>query len=265
LIVTDRTAIVTGASRGIGKQIAIELGRSGLNVVVAARSVSPHRGLAGSIGETVDAVRAVGAEAIAVETDVRSEDSVRRLMTTAIDRFGAVDVLVNNAADTSGGTPGVTELAFDDWLRQFDTNLHGPLRLIQAAVPEMRKRGGGVIVNMTSGAGDLVPDPLFGGPSVLAGERLAYASSKAALNRLENALAPELSRDRIAIVNVDPGFTRTELVDRMVEKDVVDGSTAIPMSVPTRAVVHLVTSGEAARFTGQVIRAESFVRGLDAL
>jgi NAD(P)-dependent dehydrogenase (short-subunit alcohol dehydrogenase family) len=93
---------------------------------------------------------------------------------------------------------------------------------------------------------------------------LAYAASKAALNRLANALAPELARDRIAIVNLDPGYTRTELVDRMVEKGVVDGAGAISMDIPTRAVSHLVTSGEAPRLSGQIVRAESFVRALDA-
>jgi NAD(P)-dependent dehydrogenase (short-subunit alcohol dehydrogenase family) len=261
--VPTRTAIVTGASRGIGKQIAIELGRQGYDVVVAARSVAAHRRLAGSIGETVAEVEATGVRALAVETDVCSSASVRNLVDTAVQVFGSIDVLINNAAYTAGGTPTVTELELDDWLTQFDTNLNGPLRLIQAVVPVMRAGGAGTIINMTSGAGDLDFGPRE--VSVLGGERLAYAASKAALNRLANALAPELARDRIAIVNVDPGFTRTELVDRMVEKGVVDGAGAISMDIPMRAVSHLVTSGEAPRLSGQIVRAESYVRAVDAL
>jgi NAD(P)-dependent dehydrogenase (short-subunit alcohol dehydrogenase family) len=255
-----RTAIVTGASRGIGRQIALDLGARGYDVVVAARSVEPHRRLVGSIGETVRLIEEAGGRALAVQTDVRSAASVAGLVETTVGTFGRIDALVNNAADTSGGTPRLLDLDLEDWLRQFDTNLHGPLRLMQAVLPELRRAGGGVIVNMTSGAGDLAPFGPSGEESVLGGERLAYASSKAALNRLANALAPELARDGVAVINVDPGFTRTELVDLMVEKGVVDASDAIPMSTPTRVVVHLLTSGEAPRYTGQIVRADTFAR-----
>jgi NAD(P)-dependent dehydrogenase (short-subunit alcohol dehydrogenase family) len=258
---TTRTAIVTGASRGIGRQIAIALGGAGFNVVVAARSVTPHGRLAGSIGETVRAVEAAGGRAIAVATDIRAAASIEALVAAAIEAFGGIDVLVNNAADTSGGTPKLTDMEVPDWLGQFDTNLHGPLRLMQAVVPHLRQRGGGVIVNMTSGAADLV-DGISGEASVLGGERLAYAASKAALNRLANALAPELAADNIVVVNVDPGFTRTELVDLMAAKGVVDASAAVPMSTPTAAVLHLATSADAARYAGSIIRADEFVREL---
>src|SRR5690348_16239637 len=101
--VIDRTAIITGASRGIGKQIAVELGRRGANVVVAARTVEPHRRLAGTIRETVAAVEAAGGQALAVRTDLREPAEIEELVERAVARFGGVDVLVNNAADTSGG------------------------------------------------------------------------------------------------------------------------------------------------------------------
>jgi NAD(P)-dependent dehydrogenase (short-subunit alcohol dehydrogenase family) len=262
-VITGKTAIVTGASRGIGKQVAIELGRRGANVVVAARTVEAHRRLSGTIGETVAAVEETGAKALAVRTDLRDPDDVADLVRQVTDRFGGVDILVNNAADTSGGTPSVADLDREDWLAQFDANLHGPFSLIQAVMPSMRERGGGVIVNMTSGAGDLVPvAPVAagerGGP-VGIGERVAYAASKAALNRLGNVIAPELRFYGIAVVSVDPGFTRTELVELMGERGMVQADAAVPMEVPMKTVVHVITCADPMQYTGQILRAAPFV------
>ncbi|HLY83506.1 MAG TPA: SDR family oxidoreductase [Acidimicrobiales bacterium] len=260
--IRGKTAIVTGASRGIGKQVAIELGRRGANVVVAARTVEPHRRLGGTIGETVKAVEAAGGQALAVRADVSEVADLEALAAAAVERFGGVNVLVNNAADTSGGTPSVLDLDRADWLRQFDANLHGPFSLIQAVLPSMRERGGGVIVNLTSGAGDMAPavSPPAAGAAVLAGERIAYAASKAALNRLGNVIAPELRELGVAVVAVDPGFTRTELVELMGERGAVDPDAAIPMDVPVKAVVHVITCDDPMRYTGTILRAAEFVQ-----
>jgi NAD(P)-dependent dehydrogenase (short-subunit alcohol dehydrogenase family) len=259
--VAGKTAIVTGASRGIGKQVAIELGRLGANVVVAARTVDPHRRLPGTIGETVDAVQTAGGSALAVRTDLADVHDVDALVAAAVDEFGGVDVLVNNAADTGAGPNSILALDRDDWLRQFDTNLHAPLSLIKAVVPVMQTRGGGVIVDMTSGAGDLFPlPPASSEGATVFPERIAYAATKAALNRLGNAIAPELRALGIAIVSVDPGFTRTELVDLMGERGLVDPNAAVPMEVPVKTVLHLITSEDGMAYTGQVLRADAFVR-----
>jgi NAD(P)-dependent dehydrogenase (short-subunit alcohol dehydrogenase family) len=259
--VRDKTAVITGASRGIGKQIAIELGRRGANVVVAARTVQPHRRLPGTISETVEAVEAAGGRAMAVRTDLREPSDIQALVDHAVARFGGVDVLVNNAADTSGGSPPVLELDRDDWLGQFSANLHGPFSLMQAVLPSMRDRGGGVIINMTSGAADLrpVPEESRTNGSVRLGERVAYASSKAALNRLGNVIAPELRDLGVAVVTVDPGFTRTELVDLMSERGAVDAEAAVPMAVPVKTVLHVITCADPMQFTGQILRAATFV------
>jgi NAD(P)-dependent dehydrogenase (short-subunit alcohol dehydrogenase family) len=259
--VKGKTAIVTGASRGIGKQIAVELGRRGANVVVAARSVEPHRRLSGTIGETVEAVEAAGGQALAVKTDLRDPAEIQSLVDQSVDRFGDIRVLVNNAADTSGGTPSILDLDRADWLRQFDTNLHGPLSLIQAVLPSMRATGEGVIVNMTSGAGDLTPlwPPAPASGPIRIGERLAYGASKAALNRLGNMVAPELRELGIAVVMVDPGFTRTELVELMGQKGTVDPDGAVPMEIPMKTVVHVITCDDPLQYSGQILRAAAFV------
>lgn len=261
---SGRTAIVTGASRGIGRQIAVALGEQGANVVVAARSVEPHRRLPGSIGETVAAVEAAGGKALAIRTDMTVPEDLAGLVAATVDAFGSVDILINNAADTSGGTPKLTDLAYEDWRRQIDANLHGPFLLMQAVVPLMSERGGGVIINMTSGAGDLTfPLPTADGTSpIRIGERVAYAVSKAALNRLANAVALELLDVGIAIVNVDPGFTRTELVDLMGERGLVDPAAAIPMEIPVKTVMHLLTGDNARTESGGIIHAAAYVTRL---
>jgi len=251
-----QSAIVTGASRGIGKQLAIELGKLGYNVAVAARTVTPHAKLAGSIGETVEAVEAAGGHAVAVAVDLREPNDIRRLVDTALESFGGIDLLVNNAADTSGGVPALGELDMHDWARQFDVNLNAPLRLMQAALPALTKSRRGLIVNLTSSAADHVPLAVQGGESAaLGGERLAYAASKAALNRLANALAPQLRAQGIAIVNVDPGFTRTELVERMAIRGVVDAAASHPMSVPVELVMSVVGSPDPMAMSGEVLHA----------
>ncbi|HEX5588455.1 MAG TPA: SDR family NAD(P)-dependent oxidoreductase, partial [Acidimicrobiia bacterium] len=211
-----KVAIVTGASRGVGKQIAIELATRGADVVVAARTVEPRRRLPGTIGETVEAVEALGRRAVAVQADVSVEDDLVKVVDTAVAELGRIDVLVNNAAYTSGKAWGLPllELSRNDWHRQFATNLDAAFTLVQAVVPHMRDQGGGVIVNLTSAAGDLVAGGGGGGEeSVMGTAPLAYASSKAALNRFANAVAGQLRPMGIAIVNVEPGFVRTEMVD----------------------------------------------------
>ncbi|HEY2331007.1 MAG TPA: SDR family oxidoreductase [Acidimicrobiales bacterium] len=260
--IKGKTAIITGASRGIGKQLAVELGRRGANVVVAARTVERHRRLPGSIGETVDAVKAAGGDAVAVQMDLMVPSDIEALGREAIAHFGGIDILVNNAADTSGGTPSILDLDRSEWLRQFDTNLHGPFSLMQAVLPSMVERGGGIIVNLTSGAGDLMPPrpaaPDGSGP-IHIGERLAYGASKAALNRLGNMIAPELRQHGVAVVTVDPGFTRTELVDLMGERGMVDPEAAIPMEVPVKTIIHVLTSADPLAYTGTILRAGPFV------
>ncbi|MGE3326813.1 MAG: SDR family NAD(P)-dependent oxidoreductase [Acidimicrobiia bacterium] len=253
-----KTAIVTGASRGIGKQVAIELGRRGANVVVAARTVEARKRLPGTIGETVDAIEATGAKALAVAADMARAADLDNLIATTMERFGRVDVLVNNAAATAGkawGAP-LLELSRDEWMEQYAVNLHAPFTLTRAVTPIMQANGGGVVLNVTTGhQGDHEGAP---GPQATP---LAYPSSKAALDQFCISVAPQLKSFGIAIINVNPGFVRTEMVDLMVAAG-MDASESITMDIPTRALTYLATCDDPMRFTGKILSAETMVAEL---
>jgi NAD(P)-dependent dehydrogenase (short-subunit alcohol dehydrogenase family) len=256
-----KVAIVTGASRGIGRQLAVELARRGAKVAIAARTVEPRRRLPGTIGETLQLIEDAGGTAIAVQADVAQFDDLERLMTATIDAYGRLDILVNNAADTQGSSAPIDEYPRDSWLHQFDANVHAPFTLMALAVPHLRAQGGGVIVNVTSGAGDMVPfvgashGPTDADP-VRLGTLLGYATTKAALNRLTNALAPDLAAHNIAVACVDPGFTRTELVDLLAERGFVDSEMAAPMDTPVQTIMQIITAEDPFVFAGQVVRAQ---------
>jgi NAD(P)-dependent dehydrogenase (short-subunit alcohol dehydrogenase family) len=252
-----KTAIVTGASRGIGKQVAIELARRGASVVVAARTVEARRRLPGTIGETLDAIESVGAKGLAVAADMGNADDLARLVASAMDAFGRIDVLVNNAAATAGKSWGasLSELSRDDWMQQYAVNLHAPFTLTKAVVPIMEAAGGGVIINLTTAAHqDASTDE---GPAGLP-TPLAYPSSKAALDQFCRSVAPQLRRARVAIMNVHPGFVRTEMTELLAEAG-MDASASIDMDVPTRAIVHLATSADPMASTGQILTAQTLV------
>jgi len=258
----DKVAIVTGASRGIGRQVALELARRGAKIVVAARTVEPKRRLEGTIGETLQRIEAIGGTAIAVQADVARFEDLAPLVETTIKEYGRLDILVNNAADTQGSSAPIAEYPRDSWLHQFDANVHAPFTLMGLAVPHLRAQGGGVIVNVTSGAGDMQP---FVPPSAPSGDDpvgglgtlLGYATTKAALNRLTNAVAADLAAHNIAVACVDPGFTRTELVDLLGERGFVDPDMAAPMDVPVQTIVGIITADDPFEFAGQVVRAQA--------
>ena len=251
-----KVAIVTGASRGIGRQIALELARRGVSVALAARTVTPAGRLGGTIGETLAAIEQAGGTALAVQTDVTRPDDLERLVGETVARFGRLDILVNNAADTNAGSDPVEAYPRAAWLRHFDTNVHGPFTLIGLAVAQMKQHGqGGVIVNMISSAGDLVAPAQQPAEAVRQlGSMIGYAASKAALARLTNALAGELALHGIAILGVDPGFTRTELVDRLAQGGLVDAADAHAMDVPVAKVMEILTAADPLALSGRLVR-----------
>jgi 3-oxoacyl-[acyl-carrier protein] reductase len=183
-----KAALVTGASRGIGRAIALELAREGCRVALCARGREPLEAAAAE-------VRAHGVEALPVAADVTTADGVRATVETAIAAFGGLDVLVNNVGGSTGGA--FLETSPEEWQRAIDLNLMPAVRASRLAVPSMRARGGGAIVNIVS-----IYGREWGGSYV---RRPTYIAAKAAEIGMSKALALELAPLGIRVNAVAPG------------------------------------------------------------
>jgi len=240
-------ALVTGASRGVGQATALELARRGADLILSARTVADATpGMPGTLAETAAAVEALGRAAHVIGADLNDTDSVEHLATQALDWRGRVDVLVNDAAFLGRAAyHDLDELELKNFERQFRVNVTAPFLLSKRLVPAMRSTGGGVIVNVTSGAGII-------GAYTTPG--ITYGATKAALNRLTTLLARDLAPDGIAVFAVDPGYTRTVLVEQTAEQAGQDLSTAHPTDVPAGVIADLIEA-DATVSSGRIFRA----------
>jgi NAD(P)-dependent dehydrogenase (short-subunit alcohol dehydrogenase family) len=194
--VQGKIAIVTGASRGIGKAIALGYAREGATVVVAARSESaPSERLPGSIHETVEQIQALGGQALAQRCDVTDEASVNAMVQTTLAKFGRVDILVNNAAVDFPSS--VTEMTLKRWEVVLRVGLTGPFMCCRAVLPSMISRRSGNIINISSQAGS------ERGTGTV-GYSPAYAVTKAGLDRLTWNVAAEVGQHNVAVNAVMP-------------------------------------------------------------
>jgi NAD(P)-dependent dehydrogenase (short-subunit alcohol dehydrogenase family) len=262
LDIAGKVVVITGGSRGVGKQAALDFARRGAHVVLAARTVEPDSSLPGTLGETVKLIEGFGVGALAVATDLAREEDLRRLVSSAIERFGGVDILINNAAATTGRIWGVPflELTREEWLYQFAVNVHAPFTLTQLLMPAMEKRGGGRIINLSTGSGEVFRQPEELPKLAKVGEfSLAvpgYYCSKRALDRFGNVMAPELAQKNIAIIGMHPGLVATELVAIRVKNAGLDDSVAVPMTVPARMLVYFAACENPMEYTGRLFWAE---------
>ena len=207
-VLTGRTALVTGSSRGIGRAVAQRLASEGATVVVTARgstpSVSIREGKAttipGSLDETVALIEAAGGKALAITADLDDAEALATLVDRVAETAGNIDILVNNAgfADYSP----VERMSPDTFDRTIAHYLRVPFILSQKAIPYMRKQGAGWIVNIGSSTG-LSPIRPFRDYNKTSGD-VIYASAKAALHRFTQGLAAELLDDNIAVNAVGP-------------------------------------------------------------
>ncbi len=187
----DKVVVITGAARGLGRAYAEVCAAQGAAVVVSDVN---------DCGETVAAVEAAGGQAAAVKTDVRDMAECQAMADLAYDRFGSLDVLVNNAALYAGLQGGRFEtLPEDQWDAVMDVNIKGQWQCCKAAVGHMRKSGGGSIINVASLAA------VYGMPY-----GLDYATSKAAIIGMTRGMARELGRDRIRVNAIAPSAVMTE-------------------------------------------------------
>ena len=192
-----RVAIITGASKGIGRALALRFGREGARVICAARS-------ADLVKETTAEVNKAGNRAIAFTGDLSREDDVRRLVAAGLEAFGKIDSLVNNAGD-GGPTKPVQDYTVEDWRYTIDSCLTSSYLCIRFVVPEMIKAGGGAIVNISSGAGRR------GLPY-----RIGYCSAKAGQVGMTYGMALELAPHNIRVNCVAPGAVEGDRIDRVI-------------------------------------------------
>jgi 3-oxoacyl-[acyl-carrier protein] reductase len=198
LTLAGRIAVITGGSRGIGHAIARALVSGGASVLITGRSASGVEATARALRDTKSTSRG------AVEgfrADVRRPDEALAAVEAAVQRFGGLDILVNNAG--VGVFEPVADMSIDTWQQIVDTNISGPFYCSHAAIPHLKRRGGGWIINISSLASK---NPFAGGA--------AYCASKAALNAFSEALMQEVRYDNIRVSYIMPGSVATNFGGR---------------------------------------------------
>ena len=240
-----KVAIVTGGAGGIGATTAHELAREGAAVAVVDIDEAKAVGIA-------DEIRRTGAQAIALGGDLAQEDAARSVVQSTVAEFGHIDVLHNNAALTASSflsrDTTVSEMSLDVWQRSMEVNLGSQLLMCKYVVPEMRRNGGGSIINMSSGA-------------ALSGDRtrLAYGVSKSGVHTLTMYVATSEGKRGVRANTIVPGLILTDAVRAHISEDILDGlgrSTLTPYVGQPQDVADLVVflaSDQSRYITGQMI------------
>ncbi len=192
LDLTDRIAIVTGSSRGLGLATAAALVQEGCLVTICARGEARLAEAAAELSRTAHVVsKGAPRRVLTVAADLASAEGIERVVSKTIDQFGGLDILVNNVGLARGTT--ITDTADEEWREAFDQTLFPAIRASRLAVPHMRRRGGGALIMIAS---------IFGRES---GGRMTYNAVKAAEISLAKSLARQLARDNIRVNSVAPG------------------------------------------------------------
>jgi NAD(P)-dependent dehydrogenase (short-subunit alcohol dehydrogenase family) len=262
-----KVALVTGASRGIGKAIAVHLARAGFDVAISARTL--HEGearehsstvarsdttpLPGSLDVTAELIEKEGRRALSVVMDLTDRSTLAPAVDAALEEFGRIDVLVNNGRYIG---PGHMDQLLDTPVELLDlhleANVMAPVILTKLVLPQMLERGDGYIVVITSGAGASDPPA----PAGSGGWGLGYAMSKGAVHRLAGIVAVELGDRGIVGFNLHPGFVTTERILIDMAAFGFDGSTGAPPDVIGAAAAWLVSDPDARALNGQWIEGQ---------
>lgn len=237
-MLSGKVAIVTGASRGIGRAITLALAAQGAKVVASARNAEALAGL-------VEEIKGLGGEATAVAGDVAVEADAAKLVEEAVATYGQLDILVNNAGITRDGL--LLRMKSEDWDAVLDTNLKGAFLCIRAAAKVMSKQRSGRIINMSSVVGEMGN----------AGQA-NYCASKAGLLGLTKSVAKELARRNVTVNAITPGFIVTDMTENMTDKAREAMTEQIPLgrlgeSDDIANAVLFLASDQASYITGQVL------------
>lgn len=267
---TNPTALVTGASRGIGRATAIALAEAGFDVAITARTVRDGDAsaltadgtvLPGSLESTAAEIAGLGRRAVRIPLDLLDRDALVPAVHTAIDALGHLDVVVNNAIYVSSGGPkSFLDVSPDDLEKQMWGDLTAQLLLLQPQVAHMVGRGGGVIVNVGSGSGRYrLTMPIGQG-----GPQLPYCAAKAGFHRAADRLAFEYGERGLVAFTIDPGFVATERTRMVTELGAIAARGVEPIVIG-RTIAWLVTDGAAVTDNGAYLEAQPLAREIGLL
>jgi NAD(P)-dependent dehydrogenase (short-subunit alcohol dehydrogenase family) len=252
-----RVALVTGASRGIGRACARNLAKAGFDVAIAARTV--HAGdnkekLPGSLDESAADVQAAGQKVLPCRLDLLDRASCVAAVERTVQELGPISVLVNSGIYYGGGMRLFADTEIDEYERAFQANVIAPMFMIQQVLPSMRQLGGGLVVNISSGAGQNETRDLPGE----GGWPLLYSVTKAAFNRSTTGIAKELRRDNVAVVNLEPGVVATERMVMITKEQGIDGTGGVTMDIPGSVCAYLAAHPTPMAFSGRTVDAPQF-------
>lgn len=271
-----KKAFVTGASRGIGKAIAVRLAQGGYDVAITARTLAEGESrehsstvkhsntspLPGSLTSTAELMRAAGAEVLVVPADLVDRASLGAAATLTLERWGAVDLIVHNARFIGPGhMDALLDTPVDVLEKHVQGNALAPLVLSHYFLPPMLEKGGGTIIYITSTAGFAAP---LGKPGQ-GGWGLSYSMSKAAGHSIARHLAVEYGDRGIRAFNLQPGAIRTERILQDMAEFGFGADFGEPPEVIGEVVHWLATSAEADQYAGQCIEGQTFCRNHNLL
>ncbi|RIW36377.1 3-oxoacyl-[acyl-carrier-protein] reductase [Bacillus salacetis] len=237
-----KTALVTGASRGIGREIALELARQGANVAVN------YAGSEAKANEVTDEIKAMGRDAFAIQCNVADSESVQTMIKETISHFGSLDILVNNAGITRDNL--LMRMKEDEWDEVINTNLKGVFLCTKAVSRQMMKQRSGRIINISSIVG------VSGNPG-----QANYVAAKSGVIGLTKTSARELAARSITVNAVAPGFISTDMTDELSEDVKTEMLKGIPLSRFGEAkdiakVVSFLASEDSTYMTGQTLHVD---------
>lgn len=238
MLLKDKVALVTGATRGIGRGVALALAAQGAHLVVVGTNAAKAAEVAAELGQG-------GTQALGIGADISLAADVDRLVEAARERFGRIDILVNNAGVTRDGL--MLRMKEDDWDTVLDVNLKGAFLCTRAVARLMTKQRSGRIINISSVVGQM------GNPG-----QANYCASKAGLHGLTRSNARELAKRQITVNAVAPGFIETDMTGSLTEQQRTELMTRIPLERlghvdDIAATVVFLASDQAGYITGQVI------------